>query len=98
MRANSIFKWSMSVLRLGAALLVLYFAVHPAAANSLASGQIAFASNRTGKMQIFTMNADGSNQVNISNNGFDEEQPAWSPDNSKIAFVSDRDGNGEICW
>ncbi len=29
--------------------------------------------------QIYVMNADGSNQTNISNNGSHDTQPAWSP-------------------
>ena len=37
------------------------------------------------------MNADGSNQVNITNNEARDTMPAWSPDGTKIAFVSDRD-------
>ncbi len=40
--------------------------------------QIAFWSNRDGgHAQIFVMNADGSNQHNISNNLFDDYEPVW---------------------
>ncbi len=46
--------------------------------------------------KIFVMNVDGSNQTKISENSFDDEAPKWSPDGSKIAFVSKRDGNPEI--
>jgi hypothetical protein len=41
------------------------------------------------------MNADGSNQINLTNSRT-EEGPAFSPDGSKIAFVSSRNGNFEI--
>jgi Tol biopolymer transport system component len=43
------------------------------------------------------MNANGSNQVNLTNHSaaFDG-RAAWSPDGSKIAFTSTRDGNYEI--
>ena len=42
------------------------------------------------------MNADGSNQTNLTNNPAYDGTMAWSPDSSRIAFVSNRDGNSEI--
>ena len=42
------------------------------------------------------MNADGTNPVNLTNDGSQEEYPAWSPDGSKIAFQSDRDGKVDV--
>ncbi len=52
------------------------------------SGQIAFASNRTGVMQIWLMNADGTQQRPITNMMDGACQPSWSPDGQKIAFIS----------
>lgn len=59
-------------------------------------GKIVFVSEREGNPQIYTMNADGTNQIRITTNKFYEIMPVFSPDGSKIAFVSDRDGNPEI--
>lgn len=59
-------------------------------------GKVVFVSEREGNPQIYTMNADGGNQLRLTNNKSYEIMPVFSPDGSKIAFVSDRDGNSEI--
>ena len=57
------------------------------------AGKIAF--HRNG--EIYVMNADGSEQTNISNNPAFDGYPHWSPDGKKIAFMTSRDGiNYEI--
>jgi Tol biopolymer transport system component len=64
------------------------------------NGRIAFFRDvADGSAQIFTMNSDGSDQVQIT--GLDPGEgtniyPDWSPDGTKIAFDSDRDGDREI--
>jgi Tol biopolymer transport system component len=50
--------------------------------------KIAFTSDRTGVEQVWVMNADGSNQTQLSHSGVTEDQlPDWSPDGKKIAFA-----------
>jgi len=42
------------------------------------------------------MNADGSRQINLTNNSASDQNPAWSVDGKFIYFTSYRDGNTEI--
>src|SRR6266480_4416031 len=67
-----------------------------AAAKHVSNGKIAFMSDRSGNQDIFVMNEDGSNQIQLTNSVGQDGVPAWSPDGTKIAFLSERDGNGEI--
>lgn len=52
------------------------------------TGQIAFVSDRTGIMQIWIMNSDGSNQIQLTSMNEGACQPAWSNDGTKLAFIS----------
>jgi Tol biopolymer transport system component len=45
---------------------------------------------------IYVMNADGTGQARLTYTGDGTESATWSPDGSKIAFESSRDGNREI--
>jgi Tol biopolymer transport system component len=68
----------------------------PFAALSPANGRIAFVSNRSGNQEIYTMKADGTGVLRLTNNPADDLSPVWSPDGTKIIFSSDRAGNYQI--
>lgn len=56
---------------------------------------IAFNSDRDGNQEIYRMAPDGSGLKNLSNHPAEDLNPAWSPDGSQIAFVSNRDAGEE---
>jgi Tol biopolymer transport system component len=56
--------------------------------------RIVFASNSSGRFEIWTINLDGTGLQQFSSEGGDS--PTWSPDSSRIAFASVRDGNSQI--
>ena len=52
--------------------------------------RIVFATVRFDNYEIYVMDADGGNQENLTNHPVDDMDPDWSPDGTKIAFVSNR--------
>lgn len=66
-------------------------------ASSAAAEKIVFTTDRDLNLEIYTMEADGSNQTNVSNSpGSTEYRPTFSPGGGQIAFVTTRDGDPEI--
>ena len=57
---------------------------------------LAFDSDRSGNMDIYRMNADGSGVQQLTTNSADEFRPVWSPDGRQIQFQSWRSGNRDL--
>lgn len=55
------------------------------------SGKIAFVSNRDGNLDIYALDSDGSNLTRLTDDPSQDVNPIWSPDGSRIAFLSARD-------
>ena len=54
--------------------------------------QIVFGSTRDGNPEIYVMDADGNNLIRLTYHWEMDIQPSWSPDGSRIAFASNRNG------
>ena len=57
------------------------------------TGKIAFVSDRDGNNEIYVMNSDGSDAVNLTNNPSNDRHPSWSPDGQRLVFASRRSEN-----
>jgi Tol biopolymer transport system component len=86
---------ALLALLLVAAAIVLLTPHAGRAAFPGANGDIAFDSDRFGDEQIFRISSSGGDAVQLTTLGRNFS-PAWSPDGSRIAFVSERDLNAEI--
>ena len=83
-------------MRVVRALVVLFVAMGASADPSAAavSERIAFASDRDGDYDIYAMDPDGSNVVQLTNAPGPDINPAISPDGTRIAY--NRDSSVEI--
>jgi Tol biopolymer transport system component len=61
-----------------------------------AAGKIAFASNRAGNSEIYSMNVSGTAVTRLTADPAIDAEPSWSPDGTTIAFASNRTGDGDI--
>lgn len=62
--------------------------------NAPSTQKILFSSTRDGNWEIYMMNPDGSNQVNLTQHPSNDFEAVWSPTGEQILFVSDRGGKG----
>lgn len=58
--------------------------------------RIAFISERTGVLQVWVMDADGSHERQLTFDDAPKDLPDWSPDGERIAFQSAATGDGDI--
>ena len=73
-------------------VLVLNLSVSSLFAKAPTTSKILFTSTRDGNRDVFIMNPDGTEQVNLTQHRADDQKAVWSPTGEKILFVSDRGG------
>ena len=57
---------------------------------------MAFSTDRDGNIEIYAMNADGSDPVRLTDDPAVDEQPDWSPDGAKIVFTAGAEAGGGL--
>jgi TolB protein len=57
---------------------------------------IAYSSMAQGEINIFVMDIERNDPIQLTSNQRDNEAPSWSPDGSLIAFSSTREGKSQI--
>ncbi len=57
------------------------------------NGKIAFVSRRDNNFEVYSMDASGANQTNLTKSATPDFEPAYSPNGQKISFTSLRLGN-----
>lgn len=58
--------------------------------------RIVFQSNRTGRYELYVMQADGGGVTQITDRPGDNVTPVWSPDGNTIAFAANDGDNSDI--
>ncbi len=57
---------------------------------------LAYVSNDDGNAEIYAIKANGAGRTRLTTHTAADEDPAWSPDGTRIVFTSERTGNREV--
>ena len=71
---------------------------YPVLAKAPSTAKIVYTQTLNGDRDIYIMDPDGSNQVNLTNHRGDDISPVWSPTGEQILFASDRGARAWGTW
>ena len=91
-----IFKFNIRTRRLSPLTLGPSGAIHVEPSVHKKTKQIAFSSNKNGKVHIYTMNPRGGNKKQITFAGHYNSTPSWSPDRNQLVFSGKSRGRFDI--
>ena len=78
-------------------VVMLCASVYTVFAKAPDTAKIVYTSTITGnKRDIFIMDTNGHNKINLTEHPADDIQPTWSPTGEDILFVSDREGKHDL--
>ena len=77
-------------------LLMLNVGVSPMFAKAPTTPKILFTSARDGNYEVYIMNPDGSEKVNLTQHRAHDLDAVWSPTGEQILFISDRGGKRDL--
>ena len=78
----------LTQLALAFAFIVIGVSMAPAQSLVRQNGKIAFTRQSDGNPEIYLVNPDSTNLVRLTYNTVVDDAPTWSPDGTRIAFVS----------
>ena len=79
-------------------IVMLCESICPILAKAPTTAKIVFASSRDGNRDIYLMNPDGTEWVNLTNHRANDVAPVWSPTGEHILFSSDREHKAWGTW
>jgi TolB protein len=93
-------RWSMGK-AIGLALALAFIAPWPPDVRPIAhafdgSTRLAFAAYRHGQWDLYSVDAGGADVRQLTDDTYEDRDPAYSPDGTKLAFASRRDRNWDI--
>ena len=77
-------------------VMLLCAKVSPVFAKAPTTPKILFTSARDGNYEVYIMNPDGSEQINLTQHRAQDLSAVWSPTGEQILFVSDRGGKRDL--